>query len=209
MRSSRHFNPSRPPSCSPEPVTITFAVGGAGAQIEIGQQLALSLKDGILDGRFKLILVAGVNRSVERVFADYLLHIGLFPRNANGVEIICEDTRSAYFERFNRAMRTTDILWTKPSELSFYSALGIPIVMAPTIGAQEDKNARWLTDKSCALPQYTPSQAAEWIRDMLRDGIFAEKALNGFIKNRKLGVYKIEEILATGSLVRQTDPLRR
>ena len=28
-------------------------------------------------------------------------------------------------------MRTTDILWTKPSELSFYCGLGIPIVMAP------------------------------------------------------------------------------
>ena len=28
-------------------------------------------------------------------------------------------------------MRTTDILWTKPSELSFYCGLGIPIIMAP------------------------------------------------------------------------------
>ncbi len=192
-----------------QPVTVTFAVGGAGAQVEIGQQLALSLKDGILDGRFKLKLVAGTNRFVERAFVDFLLHIGLYPKNTNGIEVIREDSRPAYFEHFNRLMRTTDILWTKPSELSFYSALGIPIVMAPTIGTQEDKNGKWLMDKSCALPQYSPLQAAEWLRDMLKDGILAEKALNGFIKNRKLGVYKIEEVLQTGTLVRQTDPLKR
>ena len=194
---------------SPEPVNVTFAVGGAGAQVEIGQQLALSLKEGILDGRFKLRLIAGNNRTVERAFVDYLLHIGLPPKYTDGIEVICEDTHSAYFKRFNRLMRTTDILWTKPSELSFYSALGIPIVMAPSIGPQEDKNRKWLTDKSCAMPQYTPLQASEWLRDLLKDGILAEKALNGFIKNRKLGVFKIEEVLKTGNLERQTDPLKR
>jgi hypothetical protein len=203
------LGPWEPNSENPEPLTVTFAVGGAGVQVEIGQQLALSLKSGILEGRYKLRLVAGVSRTVERAFADFLLHIGLFPKITNGVEIICEDNRNAYFERFNRLMRVTDILWTKPSELSFYSALGIPIVMAPTIGDQEDKNSKWLTDKSCALPQYTPLQAAEWLSDLLRDGILAEKALNGFIKNRKLGVYKIEEIIKTGTLVRQADPLKR
>jgi len=106
-------------------------------------------------------------------------------------------------------MRETDILWTKPSELSFYSALGIPIVMAPSIGPQESKNALWLLDKGCALPQDEPLLALEWLTDMLRDGVFAEKALNGFVKNRKLGVYKIEEVLATGTMVRETHPLRR
>jgi hypothetical protein len=80
-----------------EPVTVTFAVGGAGAQIEIGQELALSLKAGILEGRFKLKLVAGINRAVEREFADFLLHIGLFPRDTDGIEVICEDTKNAYF----------------------------------------------------------------------------------------------------------------
>jgi hypothetical protein len=44
---------------------------------------------------------------------------------------------------------------------------------------------------------------------MLKDGVLAEKALSGFIKNRKLGVYKIEEVLATGAMGRETHPLRR
>ena len=123
--------------------------------------------------------------------------------------IICEDHKPDYFERFNAAMRETDILWTKPSELSFYSGLGIPIVMAPPIGSQEGKNMRWLMDKGAALPQYTPRQALEWLSDMLRDGVRAEKAFSGFIKTRKLGIYKIEEVLRTGTMVRETHPLKR
>ena len=197
------------PSGGREPVTVTFAVGGAGAQVEIGLMLAQALKPGILDGRFRLILVAGVNRIVERVFREHVMRIGLEPGPGLGLLIIREDDKRSYFDRFNVLMRETDILWTKPSELSFYSALGIPIVMAPSIGAQENKNSRWLTDKGCALPQYTPALALEWLTDMLKEGVFAEKALNGFVRNRKLGVYKIEEVLATGSMERETHPLRR
>src|SRR5262249_13802406 len=152
-------------------VTVTFAVGGAGAQVEIGLMLAKALKPGIVDGRFRLILIAGVNRIVERGFREYVARIGLESALGSGVLIVRENDRPAYFDRFNALMRETDILWTKPSELSFYSALGIPIVMAPSIGSQEKKNSRWLTDKGCALPQYTPALALEWLTDMLKDGV--------------------------------------
>jgi hypothetical protein len=190
-------------------VTVTFAVGGAGAQVEIGQQLAQSLREEILEGRFRLNLVAGVNRDVERRFTEHLARIGLTPDRTDGVLVLCEDGKPEYFDRFADLLRTTDVLWTKPSELSFSSALGIPIVVAPTIGAQEDKNQKWLMDKGCALPQYVPTRAAEWLRDMVRDGVLAEKAFSGFVKNRKLGVYKIEEVLSTGTMARETHPLRR
>jgi len=200
---------------TPEPsggaarVTVTFAVGGAGAQVEIGQMLAHSLKPGILDRRFRLILIAGVNPLVEKAFREFISRIGLEPALEDGVRIVREDSKPAYFDRFNVVMRETDILWTKPSELSFYSALGIPIVMAPPIGPQEGRNQQWLMDKGCALPQVAPAHALEWLAEMLRDGVFAEKALSGFIKNRKLGVYKIEEVLRTGTMGRETHPLRR
>jgi hypothetical protein len=190
-------------------VTVVFAVGGAGAQIEIGQMLAESLKPAILEGRFRLILSAGVSQRVEQAFEECLSRIGLTPARGSGVEILREVGKPAYFDRFNALMRETDILWTKPSELSFYSALGLPIVMAPGIGAQEGKNMKWLMDKGCALPQYTPSLALEWLGDMLSDGVLAEKAFNGFIKNRKLGVYKIEEVLRTGRMTRGAHPLKR
>ncbi len=197
------------PSGGKERVTVTFPVGGAGAQTEIGLMLAQSLKPLILNRRFRLILVAGVNRVVERVFREFVTRIGLESALGDGVLVVREDRKPDYFQRFNALMRETDVLWTKPSELSFYSALGVPIVMAPSIGSQEDKNQRWLMDKGCALPQYTPRLAYEWLPDMLKDGVLAEKALSGFVKNRKLGVYKIEEVLATGTMARETHPLRR
>jgi hypothetical protein len=190
-------------------VTVTFAVGGAGAQVEIGQMLAQSLKHAILDRRFRLILIAGVNPLVEKAFRESVARIGLGPALDDGVLIVREDSKPSYFDRFNRLMRETDILWTKPSELSFYSALGIPIVMAPPIGPQEGRNEQWLLDKGCALPQVTPTLALEWLADMLKEGVFAEKALSGLIKNRKLGVYKIEEVLRTGTMGRETHPLKR
>jgi hypothetical protein len=157
---AREMLGSRPePSDGPERVTVTFAVGGAGAQTEIGMMLAQSLKPGILDRRFRLILVAGIHRLVEKAFVEFAHRIGLGTALGDGLLIVREDDKSAYFDRFNALMRETDILWTKPSELSFYSALGIPIVMAPPIGSQESRNQRWLTDKGCAVPQYPARRA--------------------------------------------------
>jgi hypothetical protein len=192
-----------------ERVTVAFSVGGAGAQVDIGLVLIHALKAGIQDGRFRLILFAGLNRLVEVAFHEAAVRAGLASALGDGLLVVREGSKQAYFARFNALMRETDLLWTKPSELSFYSALGIPIVMAPPIGSQEGKNQRWLTDKGCALPQYTPRLALEWLTDMLKDGVLAEKALSGFIKNRKLGVFKIEEVLETGTMGRETHPLRR
>jgi len=197
------------PAATGTRVTVTFAVGGAGAQTEIGLMLAQSLRPGILDGRFRLVLVAGVNPLVEHVFSGFVSRIDLGGALGDGVRIVREERRSDYFDRFDALMRETDVLWTKPSELSFYSGLGIPIVMAPPLGSQEDKNLRWLMDKGAALPQYTPRLALEWLSDMLKDGVLAEKAFSGFIKNRKLGVYKIEEVIRTGTMTRETHPLKR
>lgn len=197
------------PSGGKARVTVVFAIGGAGAQVDIAFVLAQALKPGILDRRFRLVLVAGVNRVVESALQEFAARTGLASALGDGLLIVREETKRAYFDRFNALMRETDILWTKPSELSFYSALGIPIVMAPPIGSQEGKNQRWLMDKGCAMPQYTPRLALEWLSDMLKDGVLAEKAMSGFIKNRKLGVFKIEEVLETGTMARETHPLRR
>jgi hypothetical protein len=154
-------------------------------------------------------LVAGVNPLIEHLFREFVSRIGLGAALGDGVLIVHQGRKPDYFERFDALMRETDILWTKPSELSFYSGLGIPIVMAPPLGSQEGKNMRWLMDKGAALPQYTPALALEWLSDMLKDGVLAEKAFSGFVKNRKLGVYKIEEVLRTGTMARETHPLRR
>ena len=110
---------------------------------------------------------------------------------------------------FNQAIRETDLLWTKPSELSFFCGLGIPIIMAPSIGSQEDFNRKWLLEVQAGIPQEDPAYAHQWLTDLLTEGRLAESAWDGFLKARKYGTYKIRELLETGTMARETSPLKR
>jgi len=111
------------------------------------------------------------------------------------VEIIYEEKVEDYFERFNRALRQTDILWTKPSELSFYSALGIPIIAAPPIGSHEESNLRWLVKSGYGTPQGDLKYIDQWLFDWIENGYLAEMAMQGFVEGEKFGAVRIREIV--------------
>jgi len=172
--------------------TVMFAVGGAGAQKEIGYKILKSLKCKIQNGKIKLILVAGTKESVKNYFLDCIEKLGI----KRGVEIIFNNKISGYFKDFNLALRKTDILWTKPSELSFYTGLGLPIIIAPLIGSQEYYNRKWLLELGSGILQNDPDHADEWIFDLLESGWFAEAAMQGFIEAEKRGVFNIAEIIS-------------
>ncbi len=186
--------------------TITYAVGGAGAQREIGCQIAESLKDKIKEGRVRLNLVAGVREDVNAHFEK--VKSELLPDSEN-IRIIYSPVKEEYFKVFSQLMQETDVLWTKPSELSFYCGLGIPIVMSPPIGSQELFNRKWLLEIQAGIPQEDPEYADQWLFDLLNEGRLAESAWDGFLKARKYGTYKIEEILETGTMARESSPLKR
>lgn len=188
------------------PLTITFAVGGAGAQKEIGYAIMKSLQRKLLAGECKLNLVCGIRKDVALYFSQAKSE--LMPDSA-GVSIIWGETDAEYFARFNNCLHTTDILWTKPSELSFYSGLGLPILAAPCIGAQEEFNLRWLEDIQAIIKQHDPAFTHEWLFEYLNDGRFAEAAWSGFLKARKYGTYKILELLETETIVKGDSVLNR
>ncbi len=102
-----------------------------------------------------------------------------------------------YFQLFNQAIRKTDILWTKPSEISFYTALGLPIIVAPTIGSQEEFNKRWLLKSGFGLYQESPSYTNQWLFDWLENGYLAKAAMQGFIEAEKLGTFNIQKIISS------------
>jgi hypothetical protein len=179
------------PQGSDHPLTITFCVGGAGAQREIGVEILKKLKDQIKQSKIKLILVAGIRGKVRDFFLKQIKRTG----TENGVEIIFSENINDYFQKFNFALRKTDILWTKPSELSFYSALGLPIIIAPTIGSQEEFNRRWLLKSGFGLNQENPRDIQDWIFDWLDNGYLAEAAMQGFIEGNQLGVLEINKIV--------------
>jgi hypothetical protein len=66
-----------------------------------------------------------------------------------------------------------------------------------------------VAEVQAGIDQKDPRYAAEWIGDLLGDGRLAEAAWDGFLKARKYGTYKIEELLRTGAMTRESNPLRR
>jgi len=174
------------PEESDYPLTIMFAVGGAGAQKEIGVRVVKALAEEIKKQEIKIILAAGVRHKVKEYFQEHTCGLD--------VEIIFAEKIEDYFQDFNRALAKTDILWTKPSELSFYSALGLPIIIAPSIGSQEQFNKRWLSKSGFGLSQENPLHIRQWLFDWLDRGYLAEAAIQGFIEGEKLGTFKIQKI---------------
>jgi hypothetical protein len=187
-------------------LTLTYAVGGAGAQREIGEQIIRSLRKRINKGEIAVNLVAGVREEVKSFFEH--VKAELVPR-AKNVRIIYSQSKEQYFHLSAEVLRSTDILWTKPSEMSFCCGLGIPIIMAPPIGAQELYNRRWLLEVQAGIPQEDPDYTDQWLMDLWQEGRLAESAWDGFLKARKYGTYKIEEVLETGTMARETSPLKR
>jgi len=187
-------------------LTITYAVGGAGAQREIGKEIAESLKDKLRGGEIRLILVAGIRKEVNEYFKTVKKEIDL---DGESIKIIFSESLHEYFNLFNQALHETDILWTKPSELSFYCALGIPIVLSPIIGSQEKFNRKWLHEIQAGIRQENPEYTEQWLYDLLNRGTLAESAWDGFLKARKLGTFKIKQVLEKGYLEKITDPVMR
>jgi len=116
---------------------------------------------------------------------------------SKNVEIIFERNIEDYFQKFSWALKKTDILWTKPSEISFYTALGLPIIMSPSIGSQEDFNREWLLELGAGMNQKNPQHTDQWLFDLLDYGWFAEAAMDGFIEVEKMGKENIKRIIPT------------
>jgi len=182
------------PSKSDHPLTIMFAVGGAGAQKEMGVNILKQLRDNISNKEVKVILVAGTKKKIKEYFEKEIEKLRISP-SKKMVEILFEETFDKYFDSFNSALRKTDVLWTKPSELSFYSALGLPIIIAPTIGSQEEFNRAWLLSCGFGAEEENAGFIKDWFFDWLREGRLAEMALEGFVEGEQLGVLRIKDII--------------
>jgi len=179
------------PDKSNHPLTIMFSIGGAGAQKEVPLEAINSLKDKIKGRKLRFIIAVGVRKELKKYYAENISFLKL----DGWVHILSGETIDEYFKIFNEALRETDVLWTKPSELSFYAGLGIPIIIAPTIGSQEDFNKKWLLHVGAGISQENPKYTDQWFYDLLNSGSLAEVAMQGFMEIEKKGAYNIEKII--------------
>ena len=179
------------PEKSNHPLTILFSIGGAGAQKELCANAIKSLSRHIKEKELRFIIGIGIRKNLKEYFAQSLKDLKL----DGWVKIISADTTFKYFELFNQALRETDVLWTKPSELSFFTALGLPIIIAPPIGSQEDFNRDWLLKLGSGIIQKNPNNTKKWLFDLLKHGILAKSAKQGFLRGERMGTNKIKEII--------------
>src|SRR5262249_12133800 len=93
------------------PPLVTFAVGGAGAQVGLAEQILCSLAAPVRAGRLRLALVAGVRAEVAGRFRAALARHGL-----DDVRVLVERDMPSYLAAFSALLAETDVLWSKPSE---------------------------------------------------------------------------------------------
>jgi len=172
---------------------MTFAVGGAGAQRAIAGVLLGSLRKMLIKNEIKLNLVAGVRSDVADYFTQQVKLYKL--NNRKNVEILYQPTKDQYFQAFNKLLRETDILWTKPSEMSFYTALGLPMILSEPLGCQEIFNREWLIAIGAGIDGRDARYAGDWLPTWLATGRLARAAMQGFIEAEALGTYNVERIV--------------
>lgn len=175
------------------PLTLTYSVGGAGAQRQLGAQILASLKSRVARHEIRVNLVAGTRRDVAAHYERAAAELGLGRELGEWLVIPTFRDRASYFDGFNEILKTTDILWTKPSELSFYAGLGIAVIMAPPIGSQEEFNRVWLQYVGGGVSQNDPRYASEWLFDWIDSGGVARMAWNGYAEAPTHGTYRIED----------------
>lgn len=177
------------------PPRVAFAVGGAGAQAELGEHLTARLAPAVRAGKLRLALVAGVRAEVAERFARAAAAAGLGDAPPGALEIVHEPDLGAYLARFASLLASTDVLWTKPSELSFYAALGLPLVLSWPVGTHERYNRRWLVENGAGLKQRNLPDPAGWLAELLADGTLAAAAWSGYTRLPKHGLYRILDLL--------------
>ena len=177
-------------------LTLTYTIGGAGAQREIALEIINSLREHILSKEIIINIVVGVKLELKIYFEEMLTKAGFGENLNHNINIIFDFEKKALFAKTNEVLRTTDILWTKPSEMSFYTALGIPIIIAPPIGAHEFFNKEWLEHIGSGFVQEDPKFSKDWLFYWIQDGRLADAAIQGFIDAPRHGTYNIEKYLS-------------
>lgn len=177
------------------PVEIMFAVGGAGAQAGLSDAFLPRLREHVLRDRIRIHLVAGTRADVAQRFVRELRRARLSSKIGSGISILYAPDFASYYNAFNRQLASADLLWTKPSELSFYAGLGIPLVLSHPVGAHERYNRRWLREHGAALKQRRVDHLPGWLDEWLSDGNLAAAAWSAYTRIPRTGTEQILKLL--------------
>lgn len=176
-----------------EPVRLVFAVGGAGTQSDMPQRFLPPLRPRIESGDIHITLVAGVRHDVRRAFERAIGNAGLTASLGKGLDVLIEPTLESYFARFHALLGESDVLWTKPSEMSFFAALGLPVLMAEPVGQHEHYNRDWLRSHGAGLDAGDPGWIVQRLDALRANGQLAKAARAGYTNLPHAGTRTILE----------------
>ena len=171
-----------------DPPLVVLAIGGAGAQVPLAKELVGGMAAQVRDGSLRLAVVAGRRGEVASALKDALTAARI------EAELLYDPDVYGYIRRFNALLASADVLWSKPSEMTFFAALGLPFVSAPPVGMHEECNLRWASDRGAALAQHDPAASGEWLLEWLEDGVLSSAAEAG-LRLPSRGLYEIADAL--------------
>ena len=178
---------------SDSPLRLLFALSGAGCYLKLLKTLIRELLPELRSGKLTLSIAAGDNRKAKADIESHLAALNAGP--TDGVTILHSPDVLEAFALFNRALRESDLLITKPGELVFYAALGIPQVLLPPVGKHEFKNRAYLIENSAALDLPGARSAGAWFLAQRANGAWRRAAESAFARLPKLGTFAINDVV--------------
>lgn len=178
------------------PMTIMFPFSGAGAYSNVLAELVKAMLDHLREGSVRLVVSCGDNEDAQRNAENLFVNYGL--EESEFTEIMFDRDLFNSFDRFNLALKSVDVIVTKPGEIVFYAGLGIPMVFLPPIGAHEARNREYLIENGCAVDMEDVSRFAEWLEEKRRNESLLELAEMGYQSLPKGGAFEIDELVRGG-----------
>lgn len=134
------------------PLHLVAAIGGAGAQL--GDVRTLLGRPEVREGRVTVDVFVGLRTDLAAALAGDVVP---------GVRVIGTETFDAHAAAFTASLARADVLWTKPSELTFYAALGLPLALADAVGVQEERNRDWLLARGLSVRAASDEGLLAWM----------------------------------------------
>lgn len=184
-----------PMPLSNDPITILFSFGGAGAQKAIAKEILLRSQSVIPQKKIRFIFAIGQNEKLFKWILRVIHNLKLEGFLGTFIELIFEIDFEEYFKKFNNALKYSDILWTKPSELCFYAGLGIPLFLSNPLGSHELSNLKFVVENGCGILIEDMRDFPSFLFKLHETKALAQMALNGFLRIEKRGVFQIPKIM--------------
>jgi len=195
-RDARRLAADDPGSDARRPLEVAFAVGGAGAQVELAARLVRSLAPRLRADTLRLVLVAGTREDTAHRLVRIAQRAGFRSEGGGPLDVLYEPTFSAYARRYHERLATTDLLFTKPSEMTFFAAAGFALALTTPLGDQEHANRAWALRLGAALDAGDVRRADRWLAARLADGSLARVAWAAATRMPRQGTRRILERVA-------------